>query len=215
MKQTLPSKADLEAAKARGGEAPPSGGALCVQDVEAPVEAVWYQILNLDDYPSKVSKLKSSKNYEESYDKKLNVYNIKTRMVLSAFPGYSFESYYDHTYYPTQSSMTWTLDYKKTSDFHDVAGHWHVLDLGKRKSRVFYACDVQMGGPVPTPLLNYIGKQALKQATSWVKRESEANRELKHPYTPQTATTDGFPAVVDGHGHFASIPKRKWGFRKQ
>lgn len=32
-----------------------------------------------------------------------------------------------------------------------------------------------MKGTVPGPILNYISKQALKQATAWVKRESEAN----------------------------------------
>ena len=82
MKQSMPSDSK------DGGDAPPSGGALCIQDVEAPVEAVWYQILNLNDYPSKVAKLKSSKNYVEKVNKDKTV-NIKTKMVLSAFPGYS------------------------------------------------------------------------------------------------------------------------------
>jgi len=214
MKQSMPSNDEVAE-----GEAPPSGGALCVQDVEAPVEAVWYQILNLNDYPKKVAKLKSSNNYVEKRNKD-GTYNIKTKMVLSAFPGYSFESYYDHTYHPTKSSLTWTLDYAKTSDFHDVAGHWHVQQLGQQKSRVFYACDVQMGGPIPTPLLNYIGKQALKQATSWVKRESEANPTLKHEYTPQTTTTpvssaDGESKLAGMAGRFASLPKPKWGFQKR
>jgi len=213
MKQSLPSGSDTD------GGAPPSGGVLCIQDVEAPPEAVWYQILNLNDYPSKVAKLRSSNNYVERYNKKDNTYNIKTKMVLSAFPGYSFESYYDHTYHPTKSSLTWTLDYDKTSDFDDVSGHWHVEGLGQKKSRVFYACDVQMGGPIPTPLLNYIGKQALKQATSWVKKESEANPGLKHEYTPQTTKpdADGEPvgAAAGVAGRFAALPKPKWGFKKQ
>ena len=88
-----------------------------------------------------------------------------------------YESYYDHTFYPDKSSLIWSLDYDKTSDFDDVAGHWHVAQhpIRPQCSRVFYACDVQMKGHVPGPILNQISKAALKQATAWVKKESEAN----------------------------------------
>lgn len=71
--------------------------------------------------------------------------------------------------------MTWKLDYDKTSDFDDVSGHWHVEPHPSKPnaSRVFYACDIKMNGSVPGPILNYISKAALKQATGWVKKESE------------------------------------------
>ena len=71
--------------------------------------------------------------------------------------------------------MTWRLDYEKTSDFDDVSGHWHVEDHPSKPSacRVFYACDIKMKASVPGPILNYISKQALKQATGWVKKEAE------------------------------------------
>ena len=78
-------------------------------------------------------------------------------------------------YYPEKSSMTWTLDYDKTSDFDDVAGHWHVEAQSETRCRVYYACDIQMKGKVPGPILNYISKAALRQATAWVKKESEAH----------------------------------------
>jgi len=73
--------------------------------------------------------------------------------------------------------MTWKLDYEKTSDFDDVSGHWHVEDHPTRPGncRVFYACDIKLKGSVPGPVLNYISKAALKQATGWVKKESEKN----------------------------------------
>ena len=71
--------------------------------------------------------------------------------------------------------MTWTLDYQKTSDFDDVSGHWHLDEAPGGKTRVYYACDIKLKGAVPGPILNYISKAALKQATSWVKKESEAN----------------------------------------
>jgi len=94
-----------------------------------------------------------------------------------------YESYYDHKYYPKESSLCWTLDYDKTSDFDDVAGHWHVDDHPSKPqcSRVFYACDIKVKGKVPGPIMNYIGKAALKQATGWVKRESEKKPEASLP----------------------------------
>lgn len=48
-------------------------------------------------------------------------------------------------------------------------------------SRVFYACDIKMKGSIPKPILNYISKAALKQATGWVKRESEEHPEAAAP----------------------------------
>jgi hypothetical protein len=72
--------------------------------------------------------------------------------------------------------MVWTLDYDKTSDFDDVSGHWHVCNHPSKEgcTRVFYACDIKMAGSVPKPIINFLGKVALKQATSWVKKESES-----------------------------------------
>jgi hypothetical protein len=94
-----------------------------------------------------------------------------------------YESYYDHTYSPDRDSLTWNLDYDKTSDFDDVSGHWHVEDHPSTpgRSRVFYACDIKMKGSVPKPILSYISKSALKQATGWVKKESEQNPEATVP----------------------------------
>ena len=90
--------------------------------------------------------------------------------------------------------MTWTLDYDKTSDFDDVSGHWHLEEApyDATKTRVFYACDIALKGAVPGPILNYISKAALKQATAWVKKESEAN---------PTAT-----AVAQKYKYHGSVP---------
>ena len=95
--------------------------------------------------------------------------------MISNFAMTQYESYYDHKYHPRESSMTWRLDYEKTSDFDDVSGHWHVEDhpTNPNACRVFYACDVKMKSAVPGPILNYLSKAALKQATGWVKKEAE------------------------------------------
>lgn len=94
-------------------------------------------------------------------------------------------------YHKGKDSLTWKLDYDKTSDFDDVSGHWHVEDHPTRPgtSRVFYACDIKMRGSVPGPVLNYISKKALQQATGWVKKESE-----KHATPVETAAVEEPPA---------------------
>ena len=78
MKQTMPSKDDPEA----------GGGALCVQDVDAPRAAVWRQILDLPAYKGKVPKVLACSNYvnKRSSD---GTNNIKTRLVIGVLPGYS------------------------------------------------------------------------------------------------------------------------------
>lgn len=151
------------------------GKAICVQDVSAPKSAVWNQILDFDHYLGKVSKLKDCKNYLVKR-KDDGTIQIKTKMIVSALPGYNYEYYCDHTYHPREDSITWSLDYDKLSDFDDVAGHWHVEDHPQKKgcSRVFYACDIKFRKAVPGPVMNIVTKVALKAATAWVKRESES-----------------------------------------
>merc|ERR1712176_499989 len=151
------------------------GRAICVQDVNAPKSAVWNQILNLNDYEKKVSKLKHCKNYFFERNEEDGTYRIKTKFAISVIPGYGYEYYCDHKFFPKLDSLTWSLDYDKLSDFDDVAGHWHVDDHpGKQGcSRLFYACDIKFRTKLPGPVMNYLTKKALTQATSWVKRESE------------------------------------------
>eukprot|EP00560_Eucampia_antarctica_P000051 CAMPEP_0197832870 /NCGR_PEP_ID=MMETSP1437-20131217/16558_1 /TAXON_ID=49252 ORGANISM="Eucampia antarctica, Strain CCMP1452" /NCGR_SAMPLE_ID=MMETSP1437 /ASSEMBLY_ACC=CAM_ASM_001096 /LENGTH=256 /DNA_ID=CAMNT_0043436493 /DNA_START=132 /DNA_END=902 /DNA_ORIENTATION=- len=162
----------------------PSGGgkSICVQDIEAPKTAVWNQILDLDHYVGKVSKVKECKNYLLKM-KPDGSFKVKTKMVIGVMPGYKYEYYCDHTYHPDQDSVVWSLDYDKVSDFDDVAGHWHVEDHPKKPgcSRVFYACDIKFKAALPKPVLNFLTKSALKSATSWVKRESEASPDSPIP----------------------------------
>lgn len=96
---------------------------------------------------------------------------------FSPSPRTQFTSFYDHTYSPEKDSMTWRLDYDKTSDFDDVSGHWHLESHPSKPNctRVFYACDIKLKGAVPGPVVNFVSKSALKAATGWVKKESESH----------------------------------------
>jgi hypothetical protein len=145
MKQSMPKK----------GESDSGGGVICVQDIEAPKEAVWNQILRMDDYEKKVPKVLECKNYDVHKGEGGN-FILKTKQRLGVLPGYAvsavaacpmhvsacwsktnpiycvlpcnkqYENYYEHTYAPDKDSLVWRLDYNKRSDFDDVAGHWHL-----------------------------------------------------------------------------------------
>jgi len=78
MKQTMPPKDKPDAA----------GTAICVQDVAAPREAVWNQILDLNSYKGKVPKVNESKNYVVKNNDD-GSRTIKTKMVLGVLPGYA------------------------------------------------------------------------------------------------------------------------------
>ena len=78
MKQSIPSKGEKEA----------GGGAICIQDIEAPKEAVWSQILRLDEYPKKVPKVIECKNYDVHKNRDGSI-TMKTRQKLGILPGYS------------------------------------------------------------------------------------------------------------------------------
>ena len=78
MKQVMP----------KPGEADSAGGVFCVQDIEAPKEAVWNQILGMDEYEKKVAKVLECKNYEVRKNENGSI-TIKTRQKLGVLPGYS------------------------------------------------------------------------------------------------------------------------------
>jgi hypothetical protein len=65
-----------------------AGGVFCVQDIEAPKDAVWNQILGMDDYVKKVSKVLECKNYQVQKNENGSI-TIKTRQKLGVLPGYS------------------------------------------------------------------------------------------------------------------------------
>jgi len=65
------------------------GRAICIQDVHAPKEAVWRQILDVDSYGGKVSSVKECKNYSFHVDNKKENIQFKTKMVIGVMPGYS------------------------------------------------------------------------------------------------------------------------------
>jgi hypothetical protein len=148
-----------------------SGGGLgmSIQDVAAPPEAVWSRITSYADYPRWVGPVSECETYDAAGD------HIKTRFLLKGL-GFRIEYFIDHVVRPDQGFMTWTLDYTRRSDLDDSVGYWFVEAHPTRDgwTRLYYSVDVRMKGRVPKIVQDIVTRQGLKEATAWVKRESEA-----------------------------------------
>jgi hypothetical protein len=82
MKQTVPPDSDASS----------GGTAICIQDVHAPMAAVWYQILHMEEYPKKVNKVVTCQNYVVQTQDDHTI-RIKTKQILGVLPGYSVCSF--------------------------------------------------------------------------------------------------------------------------
>mmetsp|Transcript_62804 Transcript_62804/g.99603 ORF Transcript_62804/g.99603 Transcript_62804/m.99603 type:complete len:299 (-) Transcript_62804:43-939(-) len=148
--------------------------AKAVMDVEATPKTVWSQVLDFNNYHKKVAKLQSCKIYERS--KEWSHERIKAKFVNPVGAGIKMVYYIDHTYEPSKSSITWTLDDGYKNSFKEVQGHWHVAPHPENasKARVFYEISTVLPGWFPKWLGKKLTRSAVGDATSWVKRESEA-----------------------------------------
>jgi hypothetical protein len=152
-----------------------SGRGVVVQDVHAPTDILWERILDFDHYAEMVPKTVNSSNYRQIRDLKDDHEIIYTHMQVG-FPMLKLQFFIRHEYYPELNSLIWTLDYKKKSDLDDSCGYWYVIphpDEPKEWSRVFYSVDVSLFDWVPKFIVNFMSKQALTEATGWVKKFSE------------------------------------------
>ena len=149
-----------------------SGRGFVVQDVHATPDVIWSRILSFDMYTTWVDKVQVCEEYEKT-DLANGNKSMKVRFVLNAIM--SVEYFISHTYYPSQSYLTWTLDYSKESDLDDSVGFWYVKALPERPgwSRIYYSVDVKFKGWIPGIIKNMVTRSGLKKATAWVKEESE------------------------------------------
>jgi len=155
-----------------------SGRGLVVQDIDAPTDIVWGRILDYDNYVKMVPKTVESKNYDfvnvKPTKKDPLSQIIYTRMKVG-FPVLKLEFFIKHLYYPSLNSLTWTLDYTKSSDFNDSCGYWYVIPHpdSDDKTRVYYSVEVSMFDWVPKFVVEFMSTKALTDATGWVKKYSE------------------------------------------
>ena len=154
-----------------------SGRAIAIQNVHAPPNLIWKQLLDFNAYPKKVDKLTECGIYSEAKKGVDGSKQIKARFLVKAAPGFGFEYYCDHHYSASKKSLTWTLDYSRDNDFDDVAGHWYVAQHPSKPdwSTLYYSADLALKGYVPGFVMNILTSTALKSAVGWVKKYSEAD----------------------------------------
>jgi len=155
------------------------GRAMVIQDVHAPCDVVWDRILDFRSYPKMVPKVAQCENYVVEKGKNED-YKICTRMRLSVF-GVKIEYFIRHCYFPRLSTCTWTLDYDCSSDLDESVGYWYVEphpDPTKPDwSRVYYSVAMVPPSWIPGIVKAFLTKQALTQATAWVKENAEKMHE--------------------------------------
>ena len=185
---------------------------LVVQDIHAPVETVWGRILDFDHYHMMVPKTIESQTYKVE-----TIRGGKKRIFVRmkvAFPVPKLQFFLNHVYDPSNNSLTWTLDYAHRSDLDDSAGYWYVIPHPDKNhssdqwTRVYYAVDVVMFPWMPQFAVDFFSgsnKQALTDATAWVKKYSElevaaAASAVRHPSEAFVKESKSF---VDGGGEGA------------
>lgn len=93
----------------------------------------------------------------------------------AVLPGVKVTAHCDLTYEPAKNSVTYQLDKGMRNHFDEIQGHWHVAPHpdGSSRARVFYEMALTIPGFLPRPVVNRLARSVVKDATSWVKEESE------------------------------------------
>ena len=144
------------------------GRGIAILDIEAPPPVVWSRIRGFENYPEWVGPVKEA----EIYRTEGNVTFTRTR--ISGFL-YKYEYFLVNTWWPDHDMLTWVMDYERYSDFDDCVGAWYVEAHPDKEgwSRAWFSSDLKLRAKIPGFLMNFIKKQGLKDATSWVKEQSE------------------------------------------
>jgi hypothetical protein len=135
---------------------------ISVQDVAAPTDVVWGQILDFGTYKQKAPSTYYESEIYKTEDLQDGQKRIWVRMKVGN-PMLKLQYFVNHLHDPHNQSMTWTLDYSEKSDFDDSAGHWYVAKHPDRPdhTRVYYSVEVSMFPWVPKFVMAIMSKQAL------------------------------------------------------
>ena len=148
-----------------------SGGrGVAVMDIEAPPKFVWAKIGDYASYPEWIDNLNECEIYAK------NGRNVYVRFEASMM-GVGAEWFIHHIYNVPAGYVTWTLDYDRKSDLDDSVGYWRVTELQSDppRTRVEYSVDVRVASWIPGALESALAEQGLVTATSWVKKQAEAD----------------------------------------
>ena len=163
-------KKTLDTGKAvmRQAEQGAGGRGTAIFRVNANPDLVWTAINEFSSYPNWIDEVKKCEVYKKDGGK------IDVDFKVASFP-VEIEYYIHHDYDMEHRWGTWTLDYARNSDLDDSVGFWRVNDVAGNpdQSVVEYSVDIAIKGWVPGFIRTMLVDKGLKQATSWVKVQSE------------------------------------------
>ncbi len=144
------------------------GRGIGVIDIAAPMDTVWSRITGFEHYPEWVGPVDLCEIYHQAGD------TINTHVEISGFL-YSYEYYLTNIFWPEQNMLTWTLDYDRESEFDDCVGAWYVEAHPDKEgwSRAWFSSDLKLNSPIPGFLMGFIKRKGIRDAISWVKKQSE------------------------------------------
>ena len=163
-------KATLDKGKSvmRQLEGEGGGRGMAIFRVNAAPDVVWAIINDFHSYPTWIDEVKKCEIYKKDGGK------IDVAFKISSFP-VSIEYFNAHDYDMANRWGTWTLDYNRESDLDDSVGFWRVTPVegDATRSMVEYSVDIKIKGWVPDFIRELLVDKGLKQATNWVKVQSE------------------------------------------
>jgi ribosome-associated toxin RatA of RatAB toxin-antitoxin module len=156
------------------GEA--GGRGLAIFQVNAPADVVWATIRDYPSYPNFIPEVKKCEIYKKDGG------NVDVRFLLKSY-GVNIEYFIHHDIDVAGRWLTWTLDYNRESDLDDSVGFWRVtpVDGAADRAQVEYSVDIAISGWVPGFVRSLLVDNGLKQATSWVKVQSEKRFAAQKP----------------------------------
>lgn len=150
-----------------------SGRGVVIQDVNATTTICMGKIRDLPNYPKMVPHVKKVDIYEN-----VKFFNGSSKVAAKfdiGLMGMGFGYFLLLTHEPKYNTLTWTLDYKKNSDFDDNVGHWQVMPHPSKNgwTRILYSTKIKLFPWIPEFIISFLTGKALLESTGWVKRESE------------------------------------------
>ena len=143
---------------------------IAVFRVNASSEIIWSVIKDFESYPLWIEDVKKTTIYKQEGGNIYVRFDSKNR--------YSGKiHWYIHHDYPVEDRNwgTWRMDYNYQSDLDDSVGFWRVLPVEDSEGQydVIYSADLKLKQRVPSFVTSLIMKSGLKDATQWVKQQSE------------------------------------------
>eukprot|EP01033_Poteriospumella_lacustris_P003918 gene3918-2783_t len=184
-----------------------SGRGVVIQDINAPAAICMERIRDVESYIHVVPHVKKVEVYEN------RVFSNGTSKTGAEFKvglmGLSFQYFLQLTHEPKYNTLTWTLDYSKSSDFDDNVGHWQVMPHPSKRgwTRLLYSTKIRAFSWIPEFFVNFLTSKALTESTSWVKREAElAASRLPNVEPPAIRTSAPKTSWFNIKGGFVNNP---------